>query len=109
MAKGSPTARTPQERENQLVSKAYDLVERRIDEGTASSQETTHFLKLGSTRGKIEEARLLEEVKLVQAKTEALAAVGELRIIAEAAVQAMTVYRPPHMREEVAPSDPELQ
>ena len=37
----------PDAREQQLIAKAYNLVEKRLDEGTASSQETTHFLKLG--------------------------------------------------------------
>lgn len=88
-----PTARTPEERENQLINKAYDLVERRIDEGTATSQETTHFLKLGSTRSKIEEARLQEEVKLLQAKTEALAAAGEIKTLIREALDAMSEYQ----------------
>lgn len=34
-------ALTPDARENQLISLATDLVEKRLIEGTASSQETT--------------------------------------------------------------------
>ena len=41
-------ALTPEARENQMIALAVDLVEQRLLDGTASSQETTHFLKLGS-------------------------------------------------------------
>ena len=53
-------ALTPEARENQLISLAIDLVEQRLIDGTASSQETTHFLKLASTKAKIEKEILLE-------------------------------------------------
>ena len=43
-------ARTPEEREDQLTSVAYDLAEEQIEAGTASSQVITHFLKAGSRR-----------------------------------------------------------
>ena len=45
-------ALTPEARENQLIALATDLVEKRLIEGTASSQETTHFLKLATTKSK---------------------------------------------------------
>jgi hypothetical protein len=41
---------TPEAKENQMISLAMDLVEKRLREGTASSQETTHFLKLATTK-----------------------------------------------------------
>ena len=41
---------SPEARENQLIALAVDLVEQRLLTGTASSHETTHFLKLGSTK-----------------------------------------------------------
>ena len=37
-------ALTPEARENQMIALAVDLVEQRLLDGTASSQETTHFL-----------------------------------------------------------------
>lgn len=39
----SPPVTSDEAREQQLVSLALDLVEKRLREGTASSQETTHF------------------------------------------------------------------
>ena len=44
----SKPASTPEAREQQLISAAYDLVEERILNGTATSHELVHFLKLGS-------------------------------------------------------------
>ena len=57
-------ALTPEGRENQLIDLAVSLVEKRLLEGTASSQE-------GTTRARLENERLAKEVELVQAKTEA--------------------------------------
>ena len=37
-------ALTPEARENQMIALAVDLVEQRLLDGTASSQQTTHFL-----------------------------------------------------------------
>ena len=56
------TATSPEARENQLISLAYDLVEQRLRDGTATSQETVHFLKLGSTKDRIEK-EILERQK----------------------------------------------
>ena len=65
-------ALSPEARENQLISLAVDLVEQRLLDGTASSQETTHFLKLGSSKNRLELEKLEEENKLLRAKTENL-------------------------------------
>lgn len=63
---------TPEARENQLISLAIDLVEKRLMEGTASSQETTHFLKLATTKARIEKEILEKQKELIVAKTDAL-------------------------------------
>ena len=59
---------TPEARENQLIEEAIDLVEQRILNGTASSQETTHFLKLGSTKAQYEKEVLKMQRDLMKAK-----------------------------------------
>lgn len=56
-----PPATTLEGREDQLISAAMDLVERRIHEGTASAQETVHFLKLGTVREQLERNKLRSE------------------------------------------------
>lgn len=70
--KKRPPAKTPEARENQIIALAMDLVEERILKGTASSQETTHFLKLGSTKEKIEKEILEKKKELITAQTESL-------------------------------------
>jgi hypothetical protein len=67
-------ALTPEARENQMIALAVDLVEQRLIDGTASSQETTHFLKLASTKARLEKEKLQREVDLMIAKTEAIKA-----------------------------------
>lgn len=61
-------------RENQLICLAVDLAERQLREGTASSQVITHYLKLGSTKERIEKQILEKQKDLLDAKTEAIRA-----------------------------------
>ena len=61
---------TPEAEENQCIAMAYSLVKQRLADGSASSQETTHFLKMGSVKARLENERLIEENKLLRAKTE---------------------------------------
>ena len=85
-------ALTPEARENQLISLAVDLVEQRLLNGTASSQETTHFLKLGSMKNRLEMKKLEEENKLLQARTEALQSAKKQEELFEEAIKAMKRY-----------------
>lgn len=57
-------------RENQLILLATNLAERQLREGTASSQVIAHYLKLGTTRERLEQERLRNENELAKAKTE---------------------------------------
>lgn len=85
-------ALTPEARENQLISLAVDLVEQRLLDGTASSQETTHFLKLGSMKNRLEMQKLQEENKLLQAKTDALQSAKRVEELYFEAISAMRRY-----------------
>lgn len=85
-------ALTPEARENQLISLAVDLAEQQLREGTASSQVITHYLKLGSTREKLERERLEEENKLLKAKTENLQSMRKVEELYAEALKAMRNY-----------------
>lgn len=85
-------ALTPDARENQMAALAMDLVEQRLRDGTASSQETTHFLKLVSSKARLEQERLKLENELVAAKTKALANAEEIKVLYEEALKAMRRY-----------------
>lgn len=85
-------ALTPDARENQLISLAIDLVERRLIEGTASSQETTHFLKIGSSTAKIEKRILEKQEALLEAKTQAMQSAQRVEELYDEAIKAMRNY-----------------
>lgn len=85
-------ATTPEGRENEMVSIAHDLAERQIREGTASSQVITHFLKLGSTRERLEQERLEHENELTRVKIEALESQKRVEELYKEALAAMRSY-----------------
>lgn len=61
-------ARTPEARENQLINLAVDETERRLRNGTASSQILTVLLKLATTRAQLELEKLRSDIALQKAK-----------------------------------------
>lgn len=85
-------ALTPEARENQLISLAIDLVEQRLIDGTASAQETTHFLKLASRKAKIEVERAELENELIRAKTQSIKDQADMKTLYKDAIAAMRRY-----------------
>lgn len=85
-------ALTPEAREGQLIALATDLVEQRLRDGTATSQEVVHFLRLGSMREKLERERLENENILLRAKTEALESQAKVEELYANAIKAMQRY-----------------
>ena len=88
----SPPVMTPEAREQQLVSLAIDLAEKQLREGTASSQVITHYLKLGSSKEKLEKEILQEQKKLVVAKTSAIESQERIDELYAVAIKAMRTY-----------------
>ena len=87
-----PPATTPEGRENQMVAMAVDLAEKQLRDGTATSQVLTHFLKLGSTREKLEQERLSQENDLLRAKIDAMASAKRVEELYASALDAMRSY-----------------
>lgn len=85
-------ALSPEARENQLISLAVDLAEKQLAEGTASSQVITHYLKLGSTKERIEKEILEKQKELLEAKTQALQSAQRVEELYENALNAMRNY-----------------
>lgn len=85
-------ALTPEARENQLISLAVDLAEKQLIEGTASSQVITHYLKLGSTKERIEKEILEKQKELIDAKTENLKSTKRVEELYADALNAMRDY-----------------
>jgi hypothetical protein len=87
-----PPAKTPEERENQLIEAAVDLAETQMRSGAASAQVVTHFLKLGSSRERLEQQRLKNEVALLETKREHMQSEMRTELLIQNALEAMRAY-----------------
>lgn len=85
-------AMTPEAREGQMISLAMDLVEQRLRDGTATSQETTHFLKLATTKYKLENEILELSKELTTAKTESIRSQARMEELYKDAINALRRY-----------------
>ena len=91
-----PPATTPEARENQLIAAAVDLAEEQILNGTASAQVITHFLKLGSSREKLEQERLAMEVAFMASKKDQMDSMARQEELYAEALNAMRAYSGQH-------------
>lgn len=87
-----PPALTPEAQENRMISLAIDLAEQQLLDGTASSQVITHYLKLASTKDRIEKEIMERQKELITAKTEALQAAKRMEELYADAIKAFTKY-----------------
>lgn len=85
-------ALSPENDESQMISLAMNLVKKRLIEGTASSQETTHFLKLASAKARLEKEILEKQRDLITAKTEQLQSQKRMEELYSEAIAAMRRY-----------------
>ena len=85
-------ALTPESRENQLIYLATELAEKQLRDGTASSQVITHYLKMGTTKERIEREILEKQKELITAKTEALQSAKRVEELYANAISAMRKY-----------------
>lgn len=85
-------AATAEGRENELASAAYDLAAEQIEGGTASSQVITHFLKMGSTRERLEQQRIRHENELLEVKRDQIESQKRVEELYMSALDAMRSY-----------------
>jgi len=85
-------ARTIEGREDQLIALAIQRAEEQLLNGTASAQVITHFLKLGSTKERLEKEIMEEQKKLLEAKTEAIKAEKTNEELFKEVINVMTKY-----------------
>ena len=88
--KGIPTS--PKAREERIISKAMDLAEKKIEDGTASSQLICHFLKLHDPDEPIKREILERQRDLIVAKTENLKSQRRADEALDRVVRAMKRY-----------------
>ena len=85
-------ATTPEQRENQLIGLATDLAEKQMQDGTASAQVISHYLKLGSSRERLEQERIKMETEMLAEKKEQLKGMARVEELYADAIQAMRAY-----------------
>lgn len=98
--KRRPPATTPEARENQMIALAFDLAEKQLVDGTASSQVITHYLKLATTREQIEKEKLELEKQLLKARTDTIESAKRVEELYANALDAMRGYQGTTIEEE---------
>lgn len=89
--KGRP-ATNPKDREDELINLAVSLAEKQLRDGTASTQVIVHYLKLGSTRGMLEQEMLENKTKMIKAQTESIESSKRVEELYKNALDAMQIY-----------------
>lgn len=95
----------PEIRENQMISLAVDLAEQQLRDGTASSQVITHFLKLGSSKERLEKEMMEKQKDLISAKTENLQSSQKIEKLYNDAIRMMKRYNGDFSDDEDIPRD----
>lgn len=78
--------------ENLMISLAVQCAEKQLREGTASSQVITHYLKLGSSKERIEKEILEKQKDLIEAKTKNINSSSEAKELYANALAAFKRY-----------------
>lgn len=86
-------ARTQEGREAQMIALAENLAEKQLREGTASSQVIAHYLRLGTSRERLEQERLRNENELARAKADSIRAAQKNDAIYEEALREFRSYK----------------
>lgn len=89
-----PPATTPEGRELELIALAVDLAEKQLREGTASAQVQVHYLKLATSRNRLEEKRLENENALMKARVSQIESNKASEELFTNAINAMKAYSP---------------
>lgn len=87
-----PPARTPEGRENRLIGLAVDLAEKKLLDGTASSQIISLLLNLATTKAQLELEKMRSDLKVADAKIESMQAQQKSSELYEKAIEAFKRY-----------------
>jgi hypothetical protein len=85
-------ALSPEAEESQCIALASNLAKQQLMDGTASSQVIVHYLKMGSTKERIEREILSKQKDLIVAKTDALQSAKRVEELYANAMSAFRVY-----------------
>lgn len=87
-----PPAMTEEALENAMIMKATELAYQQLCDGTASSQVITHYLKLGSTKERVEREILEKQKDLLIAKADAIKNAEVSESLYKEAIEAFKSY-----------------
>lgn len=90
--RNAPPTITPEAREMQLVNLAYDLLEQRLRDGTATSQEVTTMIRYGTQKAQLELDIMRSQKDLMDAKRESINASIQSDEMFQEAIKAMGIY-----------------
>ena len=90
--RNGPPGKTIEAREQQLIHEAMNEAERRILDGTATSQMLVHFLKQGSVSEKLNQEQTRNQNQLLLAKVQAIENQQKQIELYEQALRAMQRY-----------------
>lgn len=79
-------------RENQMIALAVDAAEKQLRDGTASPSVIVHYLKLGTTRERLEKEILERQAAKLTAQIEALQSLKSSEELYKGALEAMRSY-----------------
>ena len=83
---------SPEARENELIEAAVNLAEKQLLDGTASPSVITHYLKLASSRERLQKEKLERENAVLKAKAEAYESNKRTEELYSKAIEAMRSY-----------------
>ena len=86
-------ARTKEAREQQLENLAMNLAEEKLRNGTASSQIICHFLNLATEKAELDREKVRADVKLQNAKVDAIESQKQTEEMYAKAIAAMQRYQ----------------
>lgn len=84
----------PEDRDKQLMNKAYNLAEKQLEDGTASPSVINHFLKIASRRETLEREILASQKLLIEAKSHNIKEANDTKKLVEDAMDAIRKYKP---------------
>lgn len=90
--RNAPPTITPEAREMQLVNLAYDLLEQRLRDGTATSQEVTTMIRYGTQKAQLELDIMRSQKDLMDAKRDSINASIQNDEMFQEAIKAMGIY-----------------
>lgn len=88
----TPPANSPEEQLRRSILLANTLAERQLLDGSASPSIVLHFLKEGSESEQLEIAKKREEIRLLQAKTDAIKRSADIEKSLKAVIDAVKLY-----------------